>query len=323
MMSLIEYYFLGKAVDNTANYVLDRIHKNTSEQNQKLLDHYRTPAKVASYWMLTSGILSIATIPWMPPAAAYSIGIGGTIPFVKPLLTGLCSHIVKCYNSLNTTRKVQSIAAIATVSTLDWCIQRYALNHSQRSYIPLTLLLTNVPLDTGLLVTTELVRSEENSKRRISPTPSASTPSSKSVSSNIGPSNLDRLNEYVDLEKEEARKQVQDLELKLALIKTFLNKNEELRKLFQEYLQKDQHVVNPAKTDVKLDSNDSIDEMTSLKLRAIDLEQIIIEGTALVERNPELNAAFLKQLNAQSAQNDHVPASAAANNSAATLEEIT
>lgn len=316
----IDYYIFGKSVDSAHDLIIESLSKGRSDEYQRVIAQYKTPTKVALCWCSCSAVLSLATSTLLSPAVGTAVGVLGTVPFVKPLLSSVTSHIVKCYRSFSVPQKVLSVTTVAAFSLAEYGILR-ANGIPSRNYVPIALLLSNLPVDASLLATTEFQRRNAEANAKVSPNersplskrkPAAVNHSGNAASNSPTPHSRTALfdavlvqpkpsaNVIVSNRRKEAEAEIAKYEVLLKKIQTFIASKPDLAELCAEFmvLDKDNVAISPTAIIGSLNSKDEVDVMTQLKIKANTLKHNYEECLLFIQRNDAVAAAFQKHIDA-------------------------
>jgi hypothetical protein len=296
-----DYYICGKAVDYANDLILDKISKASSASSQNLIAKYKTPMKVAICWLEFSAVLIIATGGWLPLGASVAVGVLGSIPFTKPFLCSLSSHTFKCTQQLSTPQIVASVAGVAIISMAEYGILYNVNPMPSRNYAPISVALSNVALDGGLVITAELLR-RSTATGATSPTErsplSQSRQQPKDTSDDIYDSIKGKkiLDDMISSKLQEAQKKIEKYQNLIKQLKMFIDNNPELKQICEEYLAKDQYIV-PVKEDSRyLHPKDDIDVMTRASIKGNNLQHTFEQYISFIERNEVVALAFEKHI---------------------------
>lgn len=323
---LIDYYLLGGAVDYVNDLAVEKTSKVNCERSRKLLVHYTTPVKVALCWFEHSTVLTIATAGWLPSTAGITVGVLGSIPFIKPFLRDLSSHIIKCYHQFSGLEITACITIVALLSLAQYAVLYSVISMPQSKFIPLSFSLSDVTLDTCLVITTELLRHVAAANAKTSPT-ERSPLSTTRHGGRKDAAKIVSAQEVIASKLQEAQAEVAKYQMILDNIQAFITAHPELQTLCEVYMVKDQANIAFVKNEGSLDPNNEVDAMTQMRIKGNHLQHTFTEYMEFIRRNHEVQEAFEKYIKtdpqAFQAFQEMVQAPAAAETEAASrIEEI-
>lgn len=300
-------YFKGEIVEQNTDQVFDYIEAvinytkpcTIKAKKDPQPNSGRTAAKVSLYWLAMSGIVVTATGTWMPPLGAYLFSGLCTVPFVRPWVKNVSTHITTCSQQYSLSQKVKGAATFIFCTGIqggaNYFINNYAEQHHGND-VPIGVALSNFTVAGTTLATYYMLGGHEE-KAKVSPQPTERSPlkagSNSSTSSNSPKTSaVAEIDNGVAAAIKELKIEIADLSSKIKQIDGFIASQPDLRALCLDIYETDKDNIATAP---QLDENaatSEIDMMKKLKDRKTVLEFEYNERNLFFERNPTALQSF-------------------------------